>query len=107
MAVQKIIEILRVQALLYVARSDGYQGGWGRVGQTRTFLIPTASYLNWFTNFENLFCLLLWQDFISDKFREFEQMEVNVRGTLSQIHNDALPAPARQKVTSMLNSLSK
>ena len=45
--------------------------------------------------------------FISDKFREFEQMEVNVRGTLSQIHNDALPAPARQKVTSMLNSLSK
>lgn len=65
-AIQKIIEIPTVQALLYVAMSDDM-----------------------------------------DKFREFEQMEVNVRGTLSQIHNDALPAPARQKVTSMLNSLSK
>lgn len=65
-AIQKIIEIPTVQALLYVAMSDDM-----------------------------------------DKFREFEQMEVNVRGTLSQIHNDALPALARQKVTSMLNSLSK
>ncbi|XP_063421837.1 mediator of RNA polymerase II transcription subunit 24-like isoform X2 [Mytilus trossulus] len=65
-AIQKIIELPTVQALLYVAMSDDM-----------------------------------------DKFREFEQTEVNVRGTLSQIHNDALPAPARQKVTAMLNSLSK
>ncbi|XP_071158253.1 mediator of RNA polymerase II transcription subunit 24-like isoform X3 [Mytilus edulis] len=65
-AIQKIIELPTVQALLYVAMSDDM-----------------------------------------DKFREFEQAEVNVRGTLSQIHNDALPAQARQKVTAMLNSLSK
>ena len=55
--------------------------------------------------FLDIYIFMAW--FISDKFREFEQAEVNVRGTLSQIHNDALPAQARQKVTAMLNSLSK
>lgn len=65
-AVQKIIELPTVQALLYIAMSDDM-----------------------------------------DKFRELEQTEVNVRGTLSQIHSDALPAQTRQKVTTMLNSLSK
>ena len=43
----------------------------------------------------------------SDVYREFEQTELNVRGTLSQLPQNALPGSVREKVSVTLTSLSQ
>ncbi|KAL5007754.1 hypothetical protein ScPMuIL_016560 [Solemya velum] len=42
-----------------------------------------------------------------DNYREFEQTEVNVRGTMSQVAADVVPTSVRQKVASTLKCLSR
>ncbi|XP_050418518.1 mediator of RNA polymerase II transcription subunit 24 isoform X3 [Patella vulgata] len=46
---------------------------------------------------------------VTDNYRDFEQAEVNVRGTLSQLSQsqNALPATTKDKVSEMLGSLSR
>ncbi|XP_067650609.1 mediator of RNA polymerase II transcription subunit 24-like isoform X2 [Haliotis asinina] len=44
---------------------------------------------------------------VTDVYREFEQTELNVRGTLSQLQQNVIPNSTREKVSATLASLSR
>ena len=44
---------------------------------------------------------------VSETYRDVEQTELNVRGTMSQLANDAISAQIRQNVSTALTSLSR
>ena len=56
---------------------------------------------------DRFYCIRSVKCSVSETYRDVEQTELNVRGTMSQLANDAISAQIRQNVSTALTSLSR